>query len=99
MRSSSVDHAGRFVMADPGHRLVQQQQPRRARERHRQLELPLLAMGELACNGIGAAGEPHGPSRACASRSSCRSRAASRRKHEAVAAPRPQRDLHVLGDA
>src|SRR4051794_35977131 len=40
-------HARRFGAAEPGHRLVEQQQLRPGRERHRQFELALLAMAEL----------------------------------------------------
>ena len=41
------DHALRFLDAHAGHRLVEQQQARTGGERHRHLELALLAVREV----------------------------------------------------
>ena len=52
-----ADHALRFLDAHAGHRLVEQQQPRIARQRHGDLELALLAVAERGGRRVGARGE------------------------------------------
>ena len=52
-----ADHALRLVRAHAGHRLVEQQQARPRRERHRDLELALLAVGEVRGEHVGARAE------------------------------------------
>ena len=52
------DHAGGFVRSHAGHRLIEQEHPRRCGQRHRDLELPVLAMAEICADDIGATFKP-----------------------------------------
>jgi hypothetical protein len=51
-------HARGFGDAEAGHRLVEQQQLRLGGERHRKLELALLAVAQFGHRHVGAFGEP-----------------------------------------
>ena len=66
-------------------RLVEQDEARRAGERERDLELPLLAIGQLADQAVLVAGQMHGLdqlSAACISASSARGRSSEKRFRE-----------------
>ena len=56
--AQQIVHVGAFGGTQPGHRLVEQQQPRTGGQRDRQLELLLLAVRYLADRNIGAMGKP-----------------------------------------
>ena len=58
-RAEEAHHALRLVEAHAGDRLVEQEQAWLRRERHRDLELPLLAVGEVRREHVRAPAEPH----------------------------------------
>lgn len=56
-RTQRLHHLAALHVAEAGHRLVEQQEARFAGERHGELELLLLAVGEVRHPGLGAVGE------------------------------------------
>ena len=92
--ATSGQQPGRLLVADPGHRLVQQQQLRRAGQGDGQLQVALLAMAERIGGCVGAAAQPTAPRAASASAFSRSSRPASRTNRNELpcrAAPPPRR--------
>ena len=49
-----LHHAGRLVRPEPRHRLVEQQHPRLGGQRHRKLDLAVLAVAHAGDHGVGA---------------------------------------------
>ena len=60
---SSFDHAGGFLDAHAGHRLVEQQHARPGGERHRDFELAVFAMTHVGDRRVGPRAKPDAPER------------------------------------
>ena len=93
---SSVDHARALVRPHAGHRLVEQEQARIGGERHRDLELAVLAVAQHGDRHVGAAAEPDARERGLRGLAQRRLRARVAPEAEGVAGMRLHRERHVV---